>query len=190
MTAAVADAARTGAWPGLVRAATAALVAAGVLAGCASTRTPSGAATAGGPTLLLVRHAEKGADDPRDPLLTPAGGARAQRLAAELRDAPLVAVYSTDTRRTRATATPAAQAHGLDVTPYDPRDAAALAGELRARHPRGLVLVVGHSNTLPALAAALCGCTVAPMAEHEYGLRYRLHAPSTDAPARLEAEAW
>lgn len=99
-------------------------------------------------------------------------------------------MYSTDTRRTRATATPAAQAHGLAVTSYDARGAEAFAGELRARHPAGLVLVVGHSNTVPALAAALCGCAVAPMTEQEYGLRYRLRFTDARSPATLEAEAW
>lgn len=169
----------------------AASIAAGVLlAGCASNPTGSAADADAGPTFLLVRHAEKASDDPRDPSLTPAGEARAQRLAAELRTAPLVAVYSTDTRRTRATAAPVARAHGLAVTSYDSRASEAFARELRTRHVRGLVLVVGHSNTAPALAAALCGCSVAPMTEQEYGLRYRLHAAGAGSPARLEAEAW
>jgi broad specificity phosphatase PhoE len=166
------------------------LAASALLAGCTSSPARHEAAVGTGPTFLLVRHAEKTADDPRDPSLTPAGGARARRLAAEMRDAPLVAVYSTDTRRARSTALPAARMHGLAVTAYDARKADAFARELRARHPAGLVLIVGHSNTVPALAAALCGCTVAPMTGHEYGLRYRLRAGTADAAARLEAEPW
>ncbi|GHA69454.1 SixA phosphatase family protein [Cognatilysobacter bugurensis] len=185
---------RTGAWTharGAVRIGIAAVVGfSTLLLGCASAPAADASAVESGPTYLLVRHAEKSTADPRDPTLTPAGEARAQRLAAELRDAPLVAVYSTDTRRTRATATPAAQAHGLSVEAYDPRAAEALARDLRTRHPRGLVLVVGHSNTVPALAAALCSCTVPPMGEHDYALRYRLRAPGADGPARLEAETW
>jgi phosphohistidine phosphatase SixA len=185
---------RARAWPRMCgrmrRSALGLLAASALLAGCVSSLAGHERATAAGPTFLLVRHAEKSTDDPRDPSLTPAGEARAQRLAAELRDAPLVAVYSTDTRRTRATATPAAQMHGLTVAPYDARTADAFASELRARHRGGLVLVVGHSNTVPALAAALCGCAVAPMTEQDYGLRYRLHAADVESPARLEAEAW
>lgn len=175
---------------GLARLAIVAIVATGLFAGCTSTPPAREAVVADSPTFLLVRHAEKAADDPRDPSLTPLGEARAQRLAAELRDAPLVAVYSTDTHRTRATATPAAQAHGLPVMPYDPRNAETFARELRARHASGLVLVVGHSNTVPALAAALCDCTVASMTEQEYGLRYRLRLADARSPATLEAEAW
>lgn len=189
MTARAALTARMRVRPALSRAAAVAIGTTGLLAGCAA-MPPEREAAAAGPEFLLVRHAEKAADDPRDPRLTTEGDARARRLAAELRDATLVAVYSTDTSRTRATAMPSAQVHGLAVTPYDARATVPFASELRKRHRRGLVLVVGHSNTVPALAAALCGCSVAPMAEHEYGLRYRLRTTPTDVSARLEAEAW
>jgi broad specificity phosphatase PhoE len=139
-------------------------------------------------TFVVVRHAEKAQDDPRDP--SPAGRARAERLAGMLADAPLAAVYATPFRRTRATAQPAARLHGLTVTTYDAaQPAAALAARLRASHARGTVLVVGHSNTAPALAAALCACVVEPMPKDEYGRYYRLGA-SPGAPARLEVLAW
>jgi broad specificity phosphatase PhoE len=123
-------------------------------------------------TFVVVRHAEKLADGSRDPALTAAGRARAAALAAQLADAPLVAVYATGYRRTQATAAPAARLHGLPVTSYDARQpAAAFAASLRNAHPAGTVLVVGHSNTAPAIAAALCGCEVAPMSEADYGRR-------------------
>ena len=52
---------------------------------------------------------------------------------------------------------------------YDARQpAAALAAALKAAHPRGTVVVAGHSNTVPAIVSALCGCATAPMAEDEY----------------------
>lgn len=109
-----------------------------------------------------------------------------------LEDAPLKAVYATGFRRTQATAEPVARLHGMAVERYDAREAAAdVAARLRARHDEGTVLVVGHSNTVPALAAALCACAVEPMAETEYGLHYRLKATAAgDAPARLEVVAW
>ena len=118
---------------------------------------------------VLVRHAEKASDDPKDPSLTDAGRARALRLADTLADAPLRAAYATAYRRTQATATPAAQRHGLPVTTYDASmPAADFATTLRGRHPEGTVLVVGHSNTVPAIAAALCACAVAPMRDDEF----------------------
>jgi hypothetical protein len=39
---------------------------------------------------------------------------------------------------------------------------------LKQRHAGQTVLVVGHSNTVPDIAAALCSCEVAPMSEAEY----------------------
>ena len=124
---------------------------------------------------VIVRHAEKASDDPRDPQLSAAGMARAQRLAASLATAPLAAIYATAYRRTRQTATPAAAAHSLTVSTYEAKsDAGEFAATLSQRHARGTVLVVGHSNTVPAIAGALCGCTVAPIGDDEYDRRLRV----------------
>lgn len=143
-----------------------------VVAGCRAVPDP-----AAGATFVLVRHAEKATDDPKDPSLTPAGEARAARLASKLSGQPVVAVYATPFRRTRATALPIARAHGLEVTPYDaatpPTD---FAARLRSTHPSGTVVVVGHSNTVPAIAQALCGCAIGPIADNEYGRRITLRA--------------
>lgn len=125
---------------------------------------------------VIVRHAEKVPDGSDDPPLTAAGEARAQAIAQWLADADLVAVYSSDTRRTRQTAEPTAQVHGLPVITYDAgQPAAALAARLRRAHPVGTVLVVGHSNTAPDIAAALCGCDVDPMDDDEYDRRMTVH---------------
>ena len=146
-----------------------------LIAACATPRERAEPVT----TFILVRHAEKAADDPRDPGLTDAGRTRAARLAASLADAPLRAVYATAYRRTRDTAGPSAMAHGLQVAVYDAREPAAdFAERLRAAHPAGTVLVVGHSNTAPAIAAALCACPVAPMREDEFDRRIEIRVGS------------
>jgi broad specificity phosphatase PhoE len=151
-----------------------ALAAAGLallVAGCATPRDRAMPGT----IFVLVRHAEKAADDPRDPGLSAAGKARAARLAVSLSDTPLRAVYATAYRRTRDTAEPPATAHGLQVVVYDAREPAAdFAARLRAAHRAGTVLVVGHSNTVPAIAAALCACPVAPMREDEFDRRIEI----------------
>ena len=141
-----------------------------LLAGCSSQpTTPAQPAT-----YLLVRHAEKDVAAGKDPPLTATGQARAERLARLLADVPIDALYSSPTRRTRQTATPVAQAKRLGILDYDPTDAAAFARRLRREHPAGTVLVIGHSDTLPPLARALCGCSVADMDERIYGIRYTL----------------
>jgi len=123
-------------------------------------------------TFIVVRHAEKATDDPRDPALTETGRARADALAASLAHAPLVAAYATAFRRTQQTAAPSARAHGLAVNSYDARAPAAdFAAQLKRTHPAGTVLVVGHSNTVPDIAAALCSCEVPRMDDTEYDRR-------------------
>ena len=149
----------------------AALCAVLALAGCA-TRPPVDAGADAGATFILVRHAEKAADDPRDPTLSEAGVARAAALTRQLHGRPLDAVYATRFRRTQQTAAPVALDHGLPVTTYDAdAPAAQVAAMLRGAHPHGTVLVVGHSNTVPAIAQALCGCAIGPTADNEFGRR-------------------
>jgi phosphohistidine phosphatase SixA len=104
--------------------------------------------------VFLVRHAEK-VDSSRDPELSGAGTKRALELTNLLRDAGIDHVLSSDFKRTRSTATPLAEALGLEVGLYDPRDLPALVARLRA--DGGRHLVVGHSNTTPAAVELLGG---------------------------------
>ncbi|GAB4566790.1 MAG: phosphoglycerate mutase family protein [Haliangiales bacterium] len=108
-------------------------------------------------TVYLVRHAEK-QRELADPLLSPEGEVRAQALAETLRSVALDAVYSTDTRRTRATAAPVVEAQSLPLKLYDHRDPAELDQLVTTlRSQPGRYLVVGHSNTTPELVALLGG---------------------------------
>ena len=116
--------------------------------------------------ILLVRHAEKATEEnePGVPL-SDAGRARAARLAGLLKNAGVTAVYATDTDRARQTAEPLARALKLDVRIYPPRDAAGklapqlLLDRLKKEEPSGVVLVVGHQNTVPDLLARIGGKT-------------------------------
>ncbi len=126
-----------------------------------------------GPVFIIVRHAEKADDDKRDPSLSEAGRQRASALADRLSGEPLQAVYATPYRRTRQTAAPAAELHELPVNDYDARQPAIeLAARLRQAHPEGTVLIVGHSNTVPDITAALSGESIPAMSEMQYGLIY------------------
>lgn len=147
-----------------VRGLTLLLIAAAAIAGCASG--PRAVQTAGA-VFVLVRHAEKASDDPKDPLLSEAGEARATRLAADLKR--VHAVYATRYRRTQLTAAPVSAANGLTTNTYDAgMPAETFARQLRAEHPHDSVLVVGHSNTVAQIAAALCDCIVEPLRDDEY----------------------
>src|SRR5512145_2857737 len=68
--------------------------------------------------VVVVRHAEK-VDESAGSDLTGAGKARAQALAAMLKDAGLEAIFSTDFRRTLETAKPTAEAVLKLIEVYD-----------------------------------------------------------------------
>ena len=141
-----------------------------VLSACASApQSPAASKVDTSMTFVIVRHAEKVPDGSKDPPLTEAGLARAQGLAKRLSSVPVIAVYTPPFQRTRQTGTPTAQEHGLPLIEYDAKlPAGDFAAQLRARHAGQTVLIVGHSNTVPDIAAALCSCEVAPMSEAEY----------------------
>ncbi len=149
---------------GVIATAYAGLLLACLLAGCAlPQRTESTL------RVIVLRHAEKHTRIAQDPPLTEAGQARAQAIARRLSGQRLQAIYATDTRRARDTASPTAHANGVSLTIYDGKQpAAAFVDGLRRSHPRGTLLVVGHSNTVPGIVAALCACEVAAMDESEY----------------------
>ncbi len=117
-------------------------------------------------SVILVRHAETADGD--DPGLSPAGQARARRLAAMLSEAGLDAVFVSQARRSRETGAPAAAAAGLSPDEVPAHDIEDLADKLKSHHDGEVVLVVGHSNTLPALADQF-GVDIGEIAEDDYG---------------------
>lgn len=123
-------------------------------------------------TVILVRHAEKGGAPANDPGLTEAGTARARALMAIARDAGVTAVITTQFARTRDTGRPAAEA--LGITPEVARAGGSAAqhaqdvARMVQAHAGGVVLVIGHSNTLPAIVAALGAPQPPPICDSEY----------------------
>jgi phosphohistidine phosphatase SixA len=115
-------------------------------------------------TLILVRHAER--PPGTDPDLLPDGRARAGDLARALERAHVRAIFHTTFKRTRQTAESLAARTGVALTevPIAGSDAAAhVADVVRRMLAFGgqTVVYVGHSNTVPAVIAAL-GITPAP----------------------------
>lgn len=151
---------------------------------------PLGMAAAQDTVVVLLRHAEKQADGSRDPVLTAAGRQRAEALVQRLQGRPLAAVYATPYRRTQLTAWPLASARGLTLRVRPAGESAqSLAELLLRRHAGQQVLVVGHSNTLPALARALGAQDVADMPESEYD-RAMIVTVAASGVARWSQEHW
>jgi broad specificity phosphatase PhoE len=140
-------------------------------------------------TVIVVRHAEKAAGQGDDPHLSDAGSARARALARSLKDAGVSAVITTQWMRTAETALPTAREAGVtpEVVPvvWDsiPRHAAAIAAAVR-RHSGEVVLVVGHSNTVPDIVAALGVERPAEMCDSEYD-RMEIVRIEADSDPRL-----
>src|SRR3974390_703296 len=107
-------------------------------------------------TVVLTRHAEKAAAPKDDPPLTPAGQKRAEMLATMLADSGVDAIYATELQRTQQTAAPLAERVHVKPTVIPANDTALLVKTIRARD-KGVVVVVGHANTLPEIIAALGG---------------------------------
>lgn len=113
------------------------------------------AASAQGP-VFLVRHAERadgGASMGSDPDLSTAGRARAEKLAAMLKDTGIRAIYTTEFKRTQQTAAPLAKALGLTPVVVSAKDMKALIAKVTASSEPALI--VGHSNTVDVAIAAL-----------------------------------
>ncbi len=122
--------------------------------------------------VLVVRHAEK-AGASGDVPLSEAGMARARALVDVGRAAGVTAVVTTQFQRTRQTGAPLAQALGItpqviDVRGGVPEHAKAIADSVRARYAGGTVLVVGHSNTVPAIVHALGGPALPDICDDVY----------------------
>lgn len=142
--------------------------------------------------VIVVRHAERadgGAGTGAamtaspDPELSEAGKVRAQKLAAMLGDAGVVAIYTTEFRRTKDTAAPLAAGTGVAAEVVPAREATALIEKIKA-HKSGAVVVVGHSNTVPAIIKALGGSAVT-MADNEYDSLYFVAANGTTTRIRF-----
>lgn len=105
-------------------------------------------------TIILVRHAEKADATSSDPELSAAGRERALRLVKVIGKYKPGAVYSTNFKRTRDTATPIAKKRGVEVKIFDPKNSAELIEEIMKSKTKRFV-IAGHSNTTPALANLL-----------------------------------
>ncbi len=126
-----------------------------------------------GPSLvILVRHAEKAAVPGSDPPLSDAGKARAAALAKALGDTKVSTIVVSTYQRTAETAADVAREH--ELTPIKIGLEGGIAAHVSkvadaVRASSGVVLVVGHNNTVPMVAAALGAPRLSDICEEHYG---------------------
>jgi phosphohistidine phosphatase SixA len=124
--------------------------------------------------IVLVRHAEKATGGGNDPPLSTLGNDRAEALAAAVAQSDIQHVLVTEYRRTSETAAIVTAATGLVPQVVRVGDlragehAAAVAAALDALPAGTAALVVGHSNTIPPIIAALGGPSMPDLRDDEY----------------------
>ncbi len=156
-------------------------------------------------TVVLVRHAEKATNQntPEVPL-SAQGQQRAECLARVLKDSGIKRIYVSDAKRTQQTADPLAKALGIKPVVVPAKDTNTLVHDV-FYGTGGNALVVGHSNTLPAIIKGIQAGDIAPLGENEYDamyiltvlegsstpvikLRYCAASPASSAPANMVPE--
>jgi len=140
--------------------------------------------------VVVMRHAEKVADATADPSLSVEGLDRARRLASEFgtvaKEYAIDAVFVTQWQRTAATGLPLATRLGIPVIPIVDRDVAGLDERIRHEYRGQRVLVIAHSDTLPAIVKALGqGAVVPALGDGEYGTAYLVAMPRWSRPTVL-----
>jgi broad specificity phosphatase PhoE len=133
-------------------------------------------------TIIFVRHAEKAVSENSDPSLSEAGRARAAELARQMADADVIqgiyAIFATQYKRTQETAAPLADVLDIPIRTYDAEDTESVLEEIPAGFKGRIVLVVGHSDTLPELIANVgASKRVPPIEEDEYDNLYIVSIP-------------
>lgn len=134
-----------------------------------------------GVTLYLVRHAER-LDDTQDPPLSSEGQVRAERLAHALALAGVQEIGVTQYLRTQETGQPLADDLGVPVRVFhvESGEMDDHIGQIRDWVEGGgaeTLLLVGHSNTVPAVVESLTAVPMGELAHDDYGDLLIIHLP-------------
>jgi broad specificity phosphatase PhoE len=132
--------------------------------------------------IYIVRHAER-ANQSADSELSTEGVGRSYKLRDVLRNAGVTRIFTSPLRRTVDTAAPLAAA--LHVTPRAIATDEALLEAIAGSGPRDRVLVVGHSNTVPALLRGLHVAETVTLADDEYDNLFIVFSAKEGRPVLL-----
>lgn len=136
--------------------------------------------------IYLVRHAEKGTNNPVDPDLSAAGQARAIALKDTLRKVEFSSIYSTNYKRTLQTIAPTASVNGLPPVIYDPlapHGLDSLVTRILKANLYKTVLIVGHSNTVLETIEAFRAVRPIPVInESDYNYLFKVTLKENKAP--------
>lgn len=134
-------------------------------------------------TFIITRHAEKESTG-TDPNLDSNGVVRAEELKRILGNVAINAIYTSEYNRTRQTAEPVAAAKGITITQYSTsKPYADLINEIQAANRGKVVLIVGHSNTVPEMLKVLSKNTfIVTINESQYDNLFVVNVPDSLKP--------
>ena len=118
-------------------------------------------------TVIVVRHGEK-LDSTPDTVLSPPGEARASRLANMLAAAKISAIYTTQFKRSILQAAPTAKRYALTPVIVAANEIDTLITKIRTHAKDDVVLVVGHSNTVPEILTRLGHPEMVRVGEYDF----------------------
>lgn len=139
-------------------------------------------------TVYVVRHAEKLSSDGDTPL-SPAGEERAVALAARLADAKVERVYATTKLRTQQTVRVLAEQLGLEPLMVEPGAVDELVDRIKSDDRGKVVLVAGHSNTVPKIVKGLSGKEIEALPETRFDRLFRVTI-AADGRATVDEERY
>ena len=135
-------------------------------------------------TIVVVRHADK-IDNSDDAVLSPTGEAQAKRLAHVLKDVGITAIYTSQFKRTIQTATPLADLLKIKPFAYEQTDIDGVVKEIRRKHPKEVVMVVGHRSTVPKVLKQFGALEPVALGSSEYDSLFILTLPPDQSPTLL-----
>lgn len=118
-------------------------------------------------TVFVVRHAEKGPENP-DPSLNPEGRKRAEALVRVLGDSKISATFASEFKRTQETVAPLAAAGGFTTVVIPATAVDSLVRRVRALPPGSRAVVASHSNLVHVIVERLSGVKLTPLTEADY----------------------
>ena len=127
-------------------------------------------------TVVVVRHADK-IDNTDDAVLSPIGEAQAKRLAHVLKDVGISSIYTTQFKRTVQTAAPLADFLKLKLLAYEQTDVDGVVKEIQQKHPKEVVMVVGHRSTVPKILKQFGASEPVALGSSEYDSLFILTLP-------------
>jgi len=120
-------------------------------------------------TVFVIRHAEQELTGLIDAELRSEGRERATYWATILRPSGLDLVVTTEIERSRATGAIIAEALGVPRVEFNRGGSLAIAKFLRENYPDDVILVVGHSDSIPKLLRSFGYQDTFPISTAAYG---------------------